>query len=159
MLTQEKTTTSSLYETDYHLWVLETIKKLQVRDFSTLDLENLIEEVADLGRRDKRKLESLLIRLLEHLLKLKYWKSELSNNLGHWQAEVTNFRKQLKRELKSSPSLKPYLQEIFLTSYQDARDIASRRCQMPLEVFPEVSFMTLDQALDEDWFPESFDSI
>ena len=49
MLTQEKTTILSLYEMDYHLWVLETIKKLQVRDFSTLDLENLIEEVAIWG--------------------------------------------------------------------------------------------------------------
>ncbi|MGI0483546.1 DUF29 domain-containing protein, partial [Geminocystis sp. CENA526] len=61
---------TNLYDTDYNLWILETVKKLENRDLDSLDWENLIEEVLGLSRSDKRKLESLLIRLIEHLLKL-----------------------------------------------------------------------------------------
>ena len=48
-------TTGSLYNDDYHLWILETVKQLQDRNLSSLDWDNLIEEVFDLSRRQKRK--------------------------------------------------------------------------------------------------------
>jgi hypothetical protein len=72
MITQVEMVSKTLYDSDYNLWVLETVKQLEKREFSALDLEHLIEEVTDLSRRDKRKLESLLTRLIEHLLKLKF---------------------------------------------------------------------------------------
>jgi DNA repair ATPase RecN len=153
MVTQEKFLSKTLYDTDYNLWVLETVKQLQKREFNALDLDNLIEEVADLSRRDKRKLESLLTRLIEHLLKLKYWQSEREQNFGHWQGEVRTFRKQIKKELKASPSLKGYCQEIFEECYQDAREIVSDRSQLPLSTFPKKAIASLEQVLDENWFP------
>jgi hypothetical protein len=154
MFTQEITTPSSLYEMDYNLWVLETVKKLQAQDFSTLDLENLIEEVVDLGRRDKRKLENLLTRLIEHLLKLAYWDAERERNIGHWQGEIRTFRKQIKKELRDSPSLKNYCHEIFEECYQDAREIVRDKSQLPIEHFPQVPIAKLEQILDLEWFPE-----
>ena len=60
----------SLYDTDYNLWIEETVKKLQAKNFDNLDLENLIQEVSDLSSREKRKLKNLLIKLFEHILKL-----------------------------------------------------------------------------------------
>ena len=144
--------TKSLYDTDYHLWVLETVQKLQDKNFNDIDWESLMEEVIDLSHRQKRKLESLLVRLFEHLLKLKYWKSEIERNRGHWEAEIINFRKQIKKELRNSPSLKNYLLEILPESYQDGREIAARRSQLPLNIFPEVVTSSIDQILDEDWF-------
>ena len=84
-----------LYNADYNLWVLETIKQLKNKDFNALDLENLIEEVLSLSRRDKKKLKNLLRRLFEHLLKLKYWQSEIERNKAHWKGEIRNFRKQI----------------------------------------------------------------
>ena len=152
MLIQEKSLTKTLYDTDYNLWVLETIKQLENKDFESVDWENLIEEVADLSRRDKRKLESLLTRLIEHLLKLKYWQSEREQNLGHWQGEVRTFRKQIKKELKASPSLKGYCQGVFEECYQDAREIVSDRSQLPLSTFSEQPIANLEQVLDENWF-------
>lgn len=65
--------------------------------FNSLDLDNLIEEVLSLSRSDKRKLESLLMRLIEHLLILQYWESEQERNRGHGQREIINFRKQINR--------------------------------------------------------------
>ena len=58
----------SLYKTDYYLWVVETVNQLQSRDFTSIDWENLTEEVWDLGRSEKMKLKSLLRSLFEHLL-------------------------------------------------------------------------------------------
>ena len=71
MVTEFKKTAKNLYETDYNLWVKETAILLETRSFNGLDLENLIEEILDLSERKKRKLESLLTRLWEHLLKIK----------------------------------------------------------------------------------------
>ena len=104
MVSELRKTNKTLYDTDYNLWVLETVQKLQVRDLDDLDWENLIEEVLGLSRSDKRKLESLLMRLIEHLLKLGYWEKEKDKNRGHWEREITNFRKQIKKELRASPS-------------------------------------------------------
>jgi hypothetical protein len=142
-----------LYDTDYNLWVLETVRKLEKRDLDSLDWDNLIEEVLDLSRRDKRKLESLLMRLIEHLLILRYWESEKERNRGHWQGEIINFRKQIKRILKDSPSLKSYLQDVFEECYQDGRDIASQHSQLAFDIFPETPIASLEQILDENWLP------
>jgi len=154
MLIQEKSSTQTLYDTDYNLWILETVKQLEKREFNALDLENLIEEVADLSRRDKNKLKSLLRNLFEHLLKLAYWQAELSRNESHWKGEIVNFRKQIQDLLENSPSLKPYLQQIFKKCYQDGREIAATRSQIPLSTFPEKAIGDLEQVLDESWFPD-----
>lgn len=143
----------TLYETDYHLWVLETVQKLQKRELQDLDWENLIEEVADLSERKRRKLESLLIRLMEHLLKLSYWESERNYNQNHWRKEIRNFRKQIKRELNTSPSLRNYLVQIFDESYQDARELLADDSGLPINTFPEKLIVPLEQVLDEDWLP------
>ncbi|BAQ62786.1 hypothetical protein GM3708_3192 [Geminocystis sp. NIES-3708] len=142
-----------LYDTDYNLWVLETVNKLKKRDLDSLDWNNLIEEVLDLSRRDKRKLESLLMRLIEHLLILRYWDSEKEINRGYWQREIINFRKQIKRILKDSPSLKPHLKDVFEECYQDGRDIASQYSQLTLDTFPEKPIAPFEQILDENWLP------
>ena len=142
-----------LYQADYHLWIVETVKQLQNQNFERVDWENLIEEISDLARRDKKKLKSLLRNLLEHLLKLGYWESEVKRNQAHWKAEIRNFRKQIKDELEDSPSLKPYLDEMIGECYQDAREIVSDRSQLPLNHFPKEPIVNLEQVLDENWLP------
>jgi len=85
MVAQSKQVTQgqSLYDVDYHLWLLETLKQLEANALEALDIEHLIEEILDLSRREKRRLDSLLTRLLEHLLKLKYWQTERDYNHNH----------------------------------------------------------------------------
>ena len=144
-----------LYDTDYNLWVLETIKQLKNNDFNALDLENLIKEVLALSRRDKKKLKNLLRRLFEHLLKLKYWQSEIERNNAHWKGEIRNFRKQIQDELEDSPSLKNYVNDIFEACYQDSRQIVSDISKLTLDTFPEKPIANLEEVLDENWLPEN----
>jgi len=66
-------TIPTLYDSDYQLWLENTINQLRRGDFQAVDWQNLLEELADLGKNNRRALESLLTRLLEHLLKLTYW--------------------------------------------------------------------------------------
>jgi len=153
MVAESQSTEKSLYETDYNLWVVETISKLKNQNYDAVDWDNLLEELADLSRREKRKLESLLTRLFEHLLKLKYWQTEMENNQGHWEAEILNFRKQIKKECKASPSLKQHLLNVWNECYQDGREIAAARSRLPLDQFPAKPIASLEQVLDENWFP------
>ena len=59
MVAESKQRQKQLYESDYYLWVVETVKQLQNLDFAVIDWENLIDEVSDLSRLEKRRLESL----------------------------------------------------------------------------------------------------
>jgi hypothetical protein len=115
----------TLYDQDYYLWIKTTINQLRTGQFSLVDLDNLLEELETMGRSKKRAIKSLLIKLLEHLLKLQCWENARERNQGHWQGEIRTFRRQIKDELADSPSLKPYILDIFDECYQDARKIAS----------------------------------
>jgi Domain of unknown function DUF29 len=94
----------SLYEIDYALWVDDTVIKLKAGDFDHLDIENLIEEIEDLGRSQKKELKTCLAILLEHLLKRLY--VEMPQEFNGWQRTIREQRRQIKFELEDSPSLK-----------------------------------------------------
>ena len=144
----------NLYEKDYYLWLEKTINLLENNQFSDLDLENLIEEISSIGKSEKRSLESYLTRLLEHLLKLVYWQSELEYNQRGWKNEIRNFRLQIQQIIEDSPSLKPYLSEIFSSCYQNARKLFLDLSGMAENLVGLAPICTIEQALNEDWFPE-----
>ncbi len=145
---------SDLYEQDYYLWIEETRSLLENHQFSDLDLDNLIEEISDMGKSQRQSLKSYLTRLLEHLLKLVYWQSELEYNQRGWKNEIRNFRLQIKQIIEDSPSLKPYLSEIFLPCYQNARKLFLDLSGMAETLVSLDPICTIEQALNEDWFPE-----
>lgn len=143
----------SLYDTDYQRWLEQTSAQLKAKDFSNLDLENLIEEIESLGRSDKRAISSYLLRLCEHVLKLKYWESERELCFSGWLLEINNFRSEIELILRDSPSLKPFISERFLSVYQKARKSMVKAIALPPNSIPQEPDFTLEQALDEDWLP------
>jgi signal transduction histidine kinase len=151
---QHRRIEKTLYDQDYYLWLQTTIQQLGSGQVSSLDLENLIEELASMGKSERRALESLLIRLLEHLLKLAYWQAEREENQRGWKNEIRNFRLQIKKILKESPSLKPYLAEVLPECYQDARNLFKDSSGIPGERLPKTPMGTLEQILDENWLPD-----
>lgn len=143
-----------LYNQDFYQWVQTTIHNIRNRDLKSLDWENLLEELEGLGNEQKHQLESRLIVLLEHLLKLTYWSEERNHNSRGWQGTIIEQRKKIKKLLKRNPSLKPFFSEIFAETYQDARDITIVKTGLEPENFPLESIVTPEQALDENWLPE-----
>jgi hypothetical protein len=154
MTLQTRLSTQTLYDQDYYLWLQTTIKQLRSGQVFTLDLENLIEELESMGKSDRRALESLLTRLLEHLLKLTYWQGEREYNQRGWKNEIRNFRLQIKKILKDSPSLKSYLAEVFPECYKDARNLFMDSSGLASEILPQTPIGTLEQVLDENWLPD-----
>lgn len=144
---------TSLYETDYQLWLDQTVEQLRSHDFSNLDLDNLIEEIESLGKSDKRAISSYLMRLCEHFLKIKYWESERNACFRGWDLEVANFRLQIQSILDDSPSLKNYLRANFVREYKNGRKLFLKESRLDANLIPEAPSFTIEQVLDEDWLP------
>jgi hypothetical protein len=112
----------SLYESDYLLWTQEVVSKLKARDFDNVDLENLIEEIEDLGHSKKDELKSRLNTLLEHLLKRIY--VDMPQEFNGWQRTIREQRKRLDWLLDANPSLKTVWNDTFNIAWRYAlRDV------------------------------------
>ncbi|AVQ74031.1 hypothetical protein B5D77_24515 [Microcystis sp. MC19] len=107
----------NLYDQDFALWIEKTVKQLKSGDLSQVDLENLIEEVESLGRRDKRELKNRLITLFEQALKRRYL--PLSECYRGWEVTIKRCQFKLKAILKDSPSLCSFLTDICDNCYQE----------------------------------------
>jgi hypothetical protein len=153
MQPQVKAKPTSLYDTDYQLWLAQTVDQLKSHNFSSLDLENLVEEMESLGRSQKQAVSNYLMRLCEHLLKIKYWQVERERCFRGWKLEVRNFRLQIQAELEASPSLKSFLEDVFVKQYRNGRNLFLDASDFNGNLIPEEPEFSLEQALDEDWFP------
>jgi len=145
-------TSPTLYETDFNLWIEQTVKQLQRGQLQELDVENLIEEVASMGRSDKREVYSRLRVLLLYLLK---WQYQPAKQTGSWIATIDEQRSQLQLILRDSPSLKPYLQDQLADCYQSARQGAAKETHLAIATFPLECPFTEAQMLDIDYLPDS----
>jgi len=145
----EKINLKELYEVDDNLWLEETVKLLKQNRFNELDLENLIEELESLARRDKLAMASLLEQVIRHLLLIEYWHDERERSYRHWRSEITSFRGQLNRRMTTN--LYHYLAENVNSIYRYGRKYVVDKSG--LNTFPENCPYTLEQLLDEDWFP------
>jgi len=124
----------NLYDQDFALWIEKTVKQLKSGDLSQVDLENLIEEVESLGKSQRKAVDNFLTRLLEHLLKRCY--VVLPDCYRGWEIEIRNFRKDLKKEFKYSPSLKRFMIEILEECYREALEAVKE--DYPDSNFPDV---------------------
>jgi len=124
----------NLYDQDFALWIEKTVKQLKSGNLSQVDLENLIEEVESLGKSQRKAVDNFLTRLLEHLLKRCY--VVLPDCYRGWEIEIRNFRKELKKEFKYSPSLKRFMIEILEECYREALEAVKE--DYPDSNFPDV---------------------
>ena len=124
----------NLYDQDFALWIEATVKQLKSGNLSQVDLENLIEEMESLGKSQRKAVDNFLTRLLEHLLKRCY--VVLPDCYRGWEIEIRNFRKELKKEFKYSPSLKRFMIEILEECYREALEAVKE--DYPDSNFPDV---------------------
>ena len=144
--------TQVLYDTDFNLWVESQLQALQEGRYEDLDLSNLLEEIEDLGRRDRQAIESHLEVIFTHLLK---WEFQPEQHCNSWKSSIRNSRIKIARTLRDSPSLKNFVPSVLEDAYADGRKIAADETGLALDTFPEARIYTLEQVLDGDFLPES----
>ena len=141
-----------IYKIDEYLWLQETITILRKNRLEDLDLENLIEELESLGKRDFNKVRSLLRQIIIHLLLLEYWPEEYERNYRHWKGEVTAFRADLYDSLTTT--LKNKLNEDLASIYQTALKIVLQKTGLSKDTIPENCPYSFEQLLDDTWYPD-----
>ena len=140
-----------LYERDFHLWCLRQARLLKERRFAELDLDNVVEELESLGREQAAKLYSSYRVLLMHLLK---WAWQPRRRTRGWQGTIVRERLAAARQLAQNPGLKPRRAGLFADAYAAARKEAAAETGIVLAAFPETCPFTIEQALDEAFWPE-----
>jgi len=111
---------------------------------------NLIAEVEDLGKSERRGISSQLTRLLLHLLKWQYQPQRRSDS---WLDSITDARTQIALAIEDSPSLRTYPAQQLEESYQRARRQAATQTDLDISTFPTLCPYSLTLVLAEDWLP------
>jgi Domain of unknown function DUF29 len=143
-----------LYEQDFPLWAERQAALLRAGRFKELDLENLIEEVEDLSRRERDAVESLVETIVEHFLKLAL--SPAARPRRGWLVTVDKERTKLARKLTAS--LRNHLEAELPALYAGLRRPVARHLEkdrVRSDALPVDCPYTLDQILDPDWYPEN----
>jgi hypothetical protein len=149
----------TLYEQDFQVWLTTTISHLQKREFADLDTDNLIEELTELGKSEKRALESNLMVLLAHLLKLKVQHDAPPSMRDSWYRSIIEHRQRIQKNLRDTPSLKSYLETAIQEAYLDARQMAIKEGKLArfgVRIPPENEYPKICPFLPEQILHESF---
>lgn len=140
------------YETDVFAWANEQAALIRARRFDLLDIDNIAEEILDVGKSEKREIASRMVVLLGHLLKWKYQPSKRSTS---WQRTIKLQRRLIEDHLDEVPSLRPQLKDEKWKwrVYSDAVALALKETRLDSEVFPEVCPWNMNDVLEEGWLP------
>ena len=145
-------TPSQLHETDFYRWTQDQAALLRAlpRSSNILDIENLAEEIADMGRAELKEISSLLRQTLTHLIKIAVDRE--SPSVAHWVSEASGFQSDAVPAY--SPGLRQRLDlpKIWKLAKRNAADsLGEYRIAVP--ALPEDCPLTLEQLLDADFSP------
>lgn len=157
-------TQQTTYERDFYAWVNHQALLLKQKKFEEVDLLNLIEEVEALGRAERRGLQSAMRQLIAHLLKMQFqpemngmdWNNPNKIRRSSWEITIDNQRDEIEVYLEETPSLKVVLrdEEWVATTWKLGVALASNETNLPKSVFPKSPIWTIEQILDENFYPE-----
>ena len=122
------------------------VAAIRARDPERLDVENLVEELEGLTKRDARALGSQLKRIMAHMLKQRYQPQRASRS---WADSMENGREEIADILEQSPSLRRTLPGLMTKNYPRAVAQASRDTRLPVDDFPAQAPFTLEEVIAE----------
>jgi hypothetical protein len=144
-------TPTPLYERDYHHWLETTAQQLRDGNLAALDIPNLLEEIEDMGRSERRSVYSNLKILLLHLLKYRYQPEMRSSR---WLASIVEHRQRINNAFKDSPSLKLHYDEVFAAAYEESRELAAAETGLTIDDFPIDCPFSPEVILRSGYLPE-----
>ena len=135
-----------LYDQDFALWIEEQVAALRAGDVAALDVQNLIDELEGLTKRDQRALGSQLKRIMTHLLKQRYQPQRATRSGAD---SIRDGREQIEDFLDQSPSLRRLLPDLMTRNYPRAVAQAASQTRVPVDRFPERPPFDLAEVLGE----------
>lgn len=142
---------ADLHDRDFYTWCRQQAALVRARRLGSIDWDNIAEELDSLGSELEHALESSYALLLMHLLEWRYQPQRRSRS---WRSTIVRERNNVRRRLKRDPGLKGKMQELFSDAYDDARKQAAAETGLPLATFPVDCPFTMEEVMDEDWWPE-----
>jgi hypothetical protein len=140
------------YDDDLYAWTKEQAALLRARRTEGLDWQNLAEEILSMGGRDRRKLESRLCIILLHLLK---WQMQPPLRSASWRRSLRVQRREIRKLLKQSPSLRREVPALVREAYPDAVKDAVDETGLPSDRFPADCPYAPDDVLAETYLPDA----
>lgn len=138
------------YETDFYGWTQAQAAAIRAGAWGELDREHVAEEIADLWKSDTHYLAMLLLGFLE----LIYRPCPAEEGQYYWQSAVIDVhRLMLERCGQERQRVWPVLEACLPGAYAWAREQVLRRRTPPTSEPPAQCPWSLDQLLDEDWWP------
>jgi hypothetical protein len=144
---------AALYEQDFYTWAMTTAALIRHGEWRDLDAAMLAEEIESLGISRAHAVTSHLKQLVMHLLKW-YYQPERRQTGHSWESTIINARSEIAALLEENPGLKSQLETFLAKAYPTARRLARAQTRLPLTTFPASCPWTLEQVLDDDFFPE-----
>ncbi|MCB2263038.1 MAG: DUF29 domain-containing protein [Candidatus Thiosymbion ectosymbiont of Robbea hypermnestra] len=141
---------TSKYEQDFYAWTQEQAGFLRARRYSELDSDHLLEELEDMGARERRELINRLKVLLAHLLK---WRFQPQRQSRSWAATIKEQRLSVQDLLDDNPSLRGVLDSQITKAYRLARLVAVKETDLDEATFPETCPFSRDEISDENYLP------
>jgi hypothetical protein len=153
---------SSLYDADFYLWTRSAAEGLRRGQLPDGDVQRIAQEIADMGKRDRRELRSRMIVLIMHLMK---WAVQPKlRKKSSWMATIHEQRDQIDDLLADSPSLRIPLVQDLPQLYARAASRAADETGMSIGVFMRGSAFTgsvahIGRLLADSWLPDTIDDL
>jgi Domain of unknown function DUF29 len=104
---------------------------------------------------EQRGVSSHLAAVVGHLLKLKYARGIFREyNAGGWRVSVRSARRQIRKLLDESLSLRPQIAEMLVDAYEDGCIEAMREPRPTEEILPKTSPWTVEEVMDDGFMPD-----
>jgi hypothetical protein len=143
-----------LYERDFYAWVLKNAHFLRQEDLESRKKIDRLGIAVTLDQLAMNEKQLLVTRLSDLILSLIRWQVQGLMRSGSFKLHVSIQRDEVQEVLDDSPSLMDRIDEILHHSYRRAHLAARAITGLTADHFSEVCPYTLDQIMDETFFPE-----
>ena len=123
---------------------------LRAGRLSDVDVAHVAEEVEDMGKRDRRELDSRVRVLLVHLLKRQL---QADRRRPSWKATIVTQRAGIEAVLRDSPSLRPRVASELARNYGLAIERVAAETGLAAETLPATCPWSSEQLLDGSFLP------
>ena len=150
-----------LHDVDFLRWTIAQAAALRhagtmrINTPDPIDWESVAEEIEALGRSERAQLRSRIAVILEHLFKLALLPA--TDPRAGWLDTIDTQRREIRRLLKDSPSLKREVPALIADELPDDRSLVARvaaRHRETLSADPASVDFDAHQVLDDRYPPE-----